>query len=212
MENPDYKLILSRRKTLSLTVTQEGETVVRAPLKVSREYVREFVEKHREWIEKQRAAIAARETLDLRDGACLTLFGSKYLIRCGRARIGHGELFLPGTNREEALVRLLKRFSLEVMEIVTARIAAHCGFCYRSVRISSARGRWGSCNRDGVISYSFRVAFLPPELSEYVAVHELAHTVFFNHSPAFWQEVERVIPDRKARQKRLKSSPAMTFL
>ena len=208
----EVKIVRSRRKTLSLSVTREGEVVVRAPYGVSKDYISRFVGSHASWIEKRLQAVEQRPKLDLSNGANLLLFGSAYTIASGRTRIGEGMIFLPEEGREDALARLLKKFSLQVMEKVTSRIAGEYGFCYHAVRISSARGRWGSCNRDGVIAYTFRVAFLPPELCEYVAVHELAHTVVFNHSAEFWEVVGDILPDWKARRKALKANPAIEFL
>lgn len=208
----EIKIVRSKRKTLSLTVTREGEVVVRAPARVSLEYIEKFVQKHRAWVEKRLSAVAAQPKLSLRDGETVALFGSSYRIRKGRARLSDGELFLPEEGREEAFVRLLKKFALEVMTVFTDRVAREHGLKFRAVRISSARGRWGSCNKEGTIAYTFRVAFLPPELCEYVAAHELAHTLVFNHSAAFWKEVERILPDYKERRKRLKANPAIGFL
>lgn len=206
------KIIRSARKTLSLTVTRDGEVVVRAPKGLSEEYILAFAGRHEEWIERRLAAVAQKPSLDLSDGGTLVLFGSRYLIATGRTGIGDGKLFLPEKEREAALARFLKKFSLEVMGLLTDRIAQRWGFRYRAVRISSARTRWGSCNREGTIAYTFRIAFLPPQLVEYVAVHELAHTVCFDHSPHFWAEVERVIPDYKTRRKALKMCRAMEYL
>lgn len=208
----EITLIRSRRKTLTLAVTREGKVVVRAPLGVSEDYVRSFVSKHERWIKERLAQAQARPRLSLNDGDALVLFGSTYYIKEGRARISEGEIFLPLEGREAALRNLLKRFALEVMRQITSRIAARYGFSYRTVRISTARGRWGSCNREGVIAYTFRIAFLSPPLAEYVAVHELAHTVVFNHSAEFWDIVDSILPDRKERRKALKGSDAMNFL
>lgn len=213
MKPCSYKIVRSKRKTIALTVTREGEILVRAPISVSGEYLDGFVARHAEWIAKRLRAVAARSRLDLSDGAQLELFGTRYSIAAGgRARIVNGTLFLPAEGREQALASFLKRFSREVMAVMTERLARAYGFRYASVRISSARGRWGSCNAKGVIAYSFRVAFLPPPLLEYVVIHELSHTVVFNHSPAFWQVVEGAIPDWKRRRKALKVSNAMDFL
>lgn len=207
-----YTVVRSARKTLSLTVTRTGEVVVRAPMKLGEQYIADFVARHAAWLEKRLAAVAARPRLDLSDGARLELFGSAYTIQTGKAQIGRGALLLPAEGREEALAALLKKFSAEVMTTFTAHVAGKHGFCFQSVRISSARGRWGSCNRKGVIAYTFRVAFLPPRLVEYVVVHELSHTKVFDHSPAFWKTVERVLPDYKARRKALRANPAIGFL
>ncbi len=195
-----------------MSVTGKGEIIVRAPYGMSGTYIAAFLEKHAAWVEKRLRAVAEKPKPDFSDGAVLTLFGAPYVIGSGRAHIGEGKLLLPREGREEALTRLLKKFSLKVMEQVTARIAAEYGFSYRAVRISSARSRWGSCSREGVISYTFRIAFLPPELCEYVAVHELAHTVVFNHSAEFWEIVDAILPDRKERRKALKASFAIEYL
>ncbi len=208
----EAKVVRSKRKTLSLTVTREGEIVVRAPYRMSDEAISAFLQKHAQWVEKRLKSVAAMQKLDLSDGALVTLFGSAYTVKSGRAHIGEGVLALPEEGREAALARLLKKFALEVMTRITERIAARYGFSYRAVRISSARGRWGSCNSDGVIAYTFRIAFLPPALCEYVAVHELAHTVVFSHSAEFWEIVEAILPDWKARRKALKSDPCIEFL
>ncbi len=207
-----YRIVRSRRKTLSLCVSREGEVVVRAPLTLSAEYIGSFVEKHSAWLQKKVAEANARPKLDLSDGARVVLFGTQYTLASGRTGVKGTVLYLPEAGREEALTRFLKRFSLEVMRILTDRIARTYGFRHAGVRISSARGRWGSCNKEGMIAYSFRVAFLPPALCEYVAVHELSHTVVFDHSPAFWKVVEEVLPDWKSRRKALKSNGSMGYL
>lgn len=204
-----YRLILSRRKTVTLTVDRKGEVVVKAPLSMPRKEIDRFVASHADWIARRRAQIPSPPSL--RNGDELVLFGGSYRIGSGRSKIKDGMILLPEEGREEALIRLLKRFSLEVMTVVTDRIARRYGFRYRNVRISSARTRWGSCNREGTISYSFRIALLPPQSVEYIAVHELAHTVVFDHSAAFWQVVERALPDWKLRRKALKSSNVMSL-
>lgn len=69
-----------------------------------------------------------------------------------------------------------------------------------SVRFRYARSRWGSCSARGNISIATRLLLAPPEVFEYVLVHELAHLVELNHSSRFWSLVERVVPDFRAHQ------------
>ena len=77
----------------------------------------------------------------------------------------------------------------------------------------TARGRWGSCNANGAIAFSFRTAFLSEAQARYVAVHELCHTRHLDHSPAFWREVEEIIPDCAAIRASLRAaSVVMTWL
>lgn len=195
----------SNRKTLSVTVARGGEIIVRAPYGISEDYIARFLEKHNSWIEKRVAEQKNRKPLDLSDGKVLTLFGVNYEIATGRPRFSSGKLFLPQEGRERALEAVLKKFSLNSMTLITAEIARRHGFSFQRVRISSARGRWGSCNKDKIIAYTFRIAFLPPQLCEYIVVHELAHTLHLNHSASFWKEVERALPDWKQRRASLRT-------
>lgn len=201
----DIRVIRSKRKTLCLATEPTGAVVVRAPLSVSEKTIEEFVRRHRRWIEHRLAERASSPVCDLKDGVKIDLFGRSYTIASGRTRLSDDRLFLPAEGRKDALIRLMKRETARYMGEVTKELARRYGFSYSRVRVSSARTRWGSCNVRGVVSYSFRAAFLPPELLEYLCVHELCHTRYMDHSARFWREVEQILPDWRARRKSLKS-------
>jgi len=208
MNEIDYRIVRSKRKTALIEIDRNGSVIVRAPFGVTDEAVKSFVQRHKLWIEK-RLAEQKRFALDLTDGKVVRLFGTEYTVLTGKARIDGQILYLPQDGREKAFTSFLRGFSAEIMGMLTNCIANKCHLSYHSVRISSARGRWGSCNRNADISYSFRVAFLSPELCEYLVVHELCHTLQLNHGRMFWLEVERIMPDWKERRKQLKSQSAV---
>ena len=64
----------------------------------------------------------------------------------------------------------------------------------RRITVRSQRTRWGSCSRRGTISLNWRLLQLPPSVSDYVLLHELAHLRHLHHGPKFWAEVERLCP------------------
>jgi hypothetical protein len=69
------------------------------------------------------------------------------------------------------------------------------------VAVRDQRTRWGSASRAGTLSFSWRLALVPPAVLDYVVVHELAHLADFSHSPRFWARVRAVVPDAdRARQ------------
>ena len=72
------------------------------------------------------------------------------------------------------------------------------------VSIKTVRTLWGSCSSRGNLTFCTRLALTPPELLEYVVVHELCHLRFMNHSPQFWQEVALYLPDYKNRRRLLR--------
>ncbi len=62
----------------------------------------------------------------------------------------------------------------------------------RRIAIRDTTSRWGSCSTSGTMSFSWRLAFAPRDVMRYVVMHELAHMVYMDHSPAFWQTVSQL--------------------
>ncbi len=77
------------------------------------------------------------------------------------------------------------------------------GHEYRRVAIRNTRSRWGSCSKKGNLNFSYKVALLPPELCDYVVVHELCHLAEFNHGPNFWALVARAVPNHPQLRRQL---------
>lgn len=78
------------------------------------------------------------------------------------------------------------------------------GVDYNRIFIKEQKTRWGSCSSLGNLNFNWKLILLDEMLLDYVVVHELAHRKQMNHSPAFWAEVERVLPDYRERRKRLR--------
>jgi predicted metal-dependent hydrolase len=72
------------------------------------------------------------------------------------------------------------------------------------IRINDPKTRWGSCSGQGTLSFSWRLALAPREISCYVAIHELCHLKEMNHKPAFWKLVASVCPQYKEYRQWLK--------
>ncbi|MCM1045275.1 MAG: M48 family metallopeptidase [Candidatus Gastranaerophilales bacterium] len=114
---------------------------------------------------------------------------------------GQGEVLkrLPGVVTESG-----KRQSRRLVEQRVAYYAGLMGISYGRISMRNQRTRWGSCSSDGNLNFNCRLLFLPAELVDYVVVHELAHRRHMDHSPEFWQEVERYLPDYRERRARLR--------
>ena len=75
---------------------------------------------------------------------------------------------------------------------------------YNKITIRNQKGRWGSCSRKGNLNFNYRIALLPPNLADYIVVHELCHIGRMDHSKKFWDLVALRVPDFKEKRKRLK--------
>jgi len=73
------------------------------------------------------------------------------------------------------------------------------------IAIRNQRSRWGSCSKKGNLNFNYKLVFLPPEVRDYVIVHELCHIKEFNHAKPFWALVAETVPEYKALRKQLRT-------
>jgi predicted metal-dependent hydrolase len=108
--------------------------------------------------------------------------------------------YLPGSAAE------FRRNTSAAYAMATERLA-HFNQIYQvswqGIRIKNQTRRWGSCSKNGMLYFNYRIALIPPPLADYIIVHELCHLVVFDHSVRFWQLVSKAIPDYKERRKAL---------
>ena len=104
---------------------------------------------------------------------------------------------------EEERKALTKKARKMILEKV-AYYAPIVGVTYGRIAIRKQRTVWGSCSAKGNLNFNYLLAMMPDEVVDYVVVHELCHRKEMNHSPRFWAEVEKVIPNHKALRKWLK--------
>ena len=82
--------------------------------------------------------------------------------------------------------------------------ASQLGVTYNRVSVKKQVSRWGSCSGKGNLNFNCLLSLLPPDVADYIMVHELCHLKHLDHSPAFWAEVARAMPDYKQSEKWLK--------
>jgi len=112
---------------------------------------------------------------------------------------GTKEILIPGDAEflPRRLTEWLKRRAREDINTLAAEKAAAIGVRIKKISLRDTTSRWGSCSHDGNLSFSWRLILAPPEILDYLVSHEVAHIAQHNHSPAFWNLVERLHPDYK---------------
>lgn len=211
-----YSLSRSRRTTLSLGVTKQGEVVVRAPIKMRKADIDRFVLSRESWILEHvtlaKRRLAAQASFSLTYGDTVPLCGKTYPI-AGRdgQRIGFDgrEIYMPaGLDNEaikSAVIQVYRYLAADVIGGKVKTYASQMGLTPTSMRITGAATRWGSCSGANSINFSWRLMMASEDVIDYVVVHELAHIAEHNHSERFWALVKRYMPDYQARREELRS-------
>lgn len=205
------ELIRSRRRSVSLQVDGQGRVIARAPLHMPAQAVEDFALSKAPWIQKRRRELAMRPKWSFAHGERFPLAGSWFTLRlspdCRRRRFTGQELILPPGTAEETCGRVTAFYKEIAHEVFRERIALYAprvGVRPGPVRVSGAATRWGSCGRDDSINLNWRLLMAPKEEMDYVVVHELCHILRRDHSPAFWAQVERIMPQWKQQRKWLR--------
>ena len=210
-----YTLVRSQRKTTAIYITRDAAIEVRAPLKRSKADIDRFVASKEQWIrshlEKASARAAARSAFTLDYGREITLFGQEYPIAAGNGRgvsFDGASVFVPhglgSYDIMRAVIRLYRSVAEAKLNERAAYFAALVGVQPTAMKITGAKTRWGSCSGKNRINFSWRLMMADDDAIDYLLVHELAHIKEHNHSPRFWAIVESILPDYKARKKKLK--------
>lgn len=76
-----------------------------------------------------------------------------------------------------------------------AMLAKKAGVTYGTIMVRCQKSRWGSCSSKGNLNFNCLLLLAPPDVMDYVIIHELCHRKEMNHSPEFWAEVARLMPD-----------------
>lgn len=214
----------ARAKRLILKITAEGKPVATVPSYVPYLVAERFVRQNQAWFLEHKAT---KPTLRLYEGKQigkthrLTFIKKQISKPSSRIQGQHITVSYPQTanitdpdvqtEAKKAAMRALKRQAEAYLPGVLHSLANKYDYSYREIRIKTTQSRWGSCSNKKIINLSVWLMQLPDELVEYVICHELTHLNHMHHQAAFWEELERMIPNYKIRRKVLKTySPALT--
>lgn len=190
----------ARRRSIGLRIDGKGLTVS-MPHQTSERWLNEVLQDRADWVVEKLDGLHSQPEPQWHDGATVHYLGELLTLRvvvsavpvhqCG------AELLVYGNEaRVEKLVTLWYRQQATLLFAArAAHFAALLNVSPASIKLSSAKTRWGSCTSRGVVRLNLQLIKLPQYLIDYVVVHELAHLREMNHSAAFWRVVASACPD-----------------
>ncbi len=160
------------RKSIVITVNSKAQVIIKVPYRTTDDEIKEVLQKRAKWIKDHVDKVnKERESAD----------SLEPLTNDELAKLG-----------DKAVDYIPKRVEL---------FADKIGVKYGRITIRNQKTRWGSCSAKGNLNFNCLLMLTPPEIVDYVIVHELCHRKEMNHSYKFWAEVEKVLPDYKIRRK-----------
>jgi len=209
---PD-QIIRSKRKTLSISINENAELIVRAPKRISDQKIQDFINEKENWITKNQSVIKARAEDTAKDKNMLLYLGTLFPLTTDNdaKKISfNGEEFLADLQNKEKTNKSLKTwYKNKFKEVAVPRLfyfAEKHNLQVNQVRIKEQKTLWGSCSSRNNINLNFLLIMAPLKVIDYVIIHELAHTIHKNHSVNFWNAVEEIMPNYKEAKRWLKEN------
>ena len=223
----EYTLIQSSRANVLFQAVPQAIRVY-APKYMGLRAVDDLVRQRAGQLLEMRRSVEARLEADRRahpvtEGSPIMIEGTRCALRLhkGARRTGKlmGEeyhLTLPEPDSDPA-VRAAIRSTLSARALARIRerldhFVPRIGRAPGRVTIREQKSRWGSCSQKGNLNFNWKLIMAPPEVLDYVVVHELCHLHEFNHSPRFWSLVQAQLPDYEVWKKWLKTHTEDLYL
>ena len=207
----DYTIRESARaKRLNLKLSPQGKLEVVIPIGFDRRQIPDIIKTHERWIERTRTKLIDKPPLQSGESIPKTIqflaTTENWTIEYTPANVVSiriselpETIILWGNTTNEALCRKALRSWLTRRAAIflgpwLRSLSKDCNLPFNQISVRGQKTRWGSCSSDRNISLNYKLLFLPPQVTRYVLIHELCHTVHMNHSKEFWQLVQKNDP------------------
>jgi predicted metal-dependent hydrolase len=196
------------RRSIGITVDRDGSLIVSAPQDCDERDLAAFAYEKRLWVYKKLAEkdllLSARPAREFVTGEGFTYLGRSHrlLVREGApspVKLERGRLVMRGdvAASERAGATIIDWYRTRALRWLPRRVkpwSERMGVRPSAVDVRDLGYRWGSLGKNDRINFHWATIQLSPPLIDYVIVHELAHVYEPNHTPEFWQRVERAMP------------------
>jgi len=215
-----FQLTRSKRKTASIYIERDGSISVRVPKTLPQKKVETILENKRVWIYRGLAEWedlnAARVKREYVNGEGFLYLGRTYRLKVVKRqseplKLKEGYFCLRlsnGTRPDESFKGFYAEKGLERIRERVAYYQRKIGVEPKDVQVKELFYRWASCSSKGRLNFHWKCMMAPLTIIDYIVVHELAHMKHPRHNSAFWNEVDKVMPEYHLRREWLKVNGA----
>ena len=218
----EYRLLPgAERRTTDIVIERDGRVTVRPPKHLTPEQIDITVLRKRMWIYRNlaewRDLNTTRVVREWVNGESFLYLGSTYRLQLvtkqdeplklkdGRFCLQRPIVEQQGKEgAQQAFQDFYQRKGTERLAKRIPALAAKVGVRPGSVVVEELGFRWASCFKDGSLHFHWKCLMAPAAIIDYIAVHELCHLRFRDHTDAFWNEVDKVMPDYLERKEWLR--------
>jgi len=213
----DVRVTQSDRKSMKLSVSADGTVLVEAPKAMSKKQITALIDQKKSWIiskvKQRNAAGTLYNNLLGTDAEKISYLGRECVLKLEETeatkawvKLKNGELIVYSNDTSPETVKSL------VEKWFREKTKAEVEFwikCYQPqfdqvpnrIVIKEQKKRWGSCSNKNNLNFNWRLSMMPTWVIAYIVLHELCHFEELNHSSAFWESVEKRMPEyEKANQ------------
>ncbi len=197
-----------RARRYVLRMTSEGELRITVPRGASVAGGLAFAKGQGAWIAREHARRVLRNGT-WSEGGLVWFRGQRAPFVLTETSLTVGLEAMP---RPRGAVQPRDAFEAAMRTVANTELPARCrdlahahGLTVSRVTIRNQRSRWGSCSSRGAIALNWRLVQMPPDVSDYVILHELMHLKQPNHSRQFWREVAAVCGGWRAAEQWLRA-------
>ena len=217
------EVVRSKRKTAALHIIGD-EIQVRVPNRLRDGKIVEILETKERWIRNKVVQLQSRPKVKEKDfvsGECFSLLGKNLRLKVlegGKVgtKLEGNYLF---TNVRASEIGDVRKFRIKTyiekwyiqeaykrLEEKVIRYSEIIRVSPREMKVRNYKTRWGSCDKEGRLTFNFHLIKAPHSIVDYVVVHELCHMLQPNHSKFFWDEVAKFDPSFKSHKKWLRGN------
>jgi predicted metal-dependent hydrolase len=219
---PPYSLKISQRaRSVRLQISREKGLIITVPAGFNQRLLLGIIQSKSDWIQKtfeHVSKLPLRKPQTLPERLELLAIGETWMVvyrtepgnkvqaleqQRGKVLIITGKI-----SSKPAVKRAIKEWVREratrLLPDWTERLSRKTGLPYKNLTIRDQKTRWGSCSALKNVNLNQKLIFLPPQLVDYVIIHELCHTQVLSHSSKFWELVSTYFPGYKEARKQLR--------